>query len=269
MPAPLKEALVRETARRGTNVNDLAAGILAEQFGVPFTPTGRRRKVLAGSSPVLLLRVPEELKDEIHAEASRRDTNANDVILAALTDGLGIPPVSNRKDTMAETNGQERTARAEGQGARRDHRRRQLRQLPPPGRRVLQGRQGRSVRPGPHARRPRRLSHLGHRVHRRLRRRQGQGRRRPRRRDLGASERHDQVRQRSEDRDQGLARHDARRDRQVPRTGRREGARPDRRRRSASSGRPAPTSSSTTSPSAPRQRRSGTPRRSSRPAARW
>jgi myo-inositol-1-phosphate synthase len=105
MPAPLKGALVRETARRGSNVNDVAAGILADSFDVSYRPSGRRRKVLAGSSPVLLLRVPQELKDEIHAEASRRDTNANDVILAALTDGLGIPRVSNRKDTMAETNG--------------------------------------------------------------------------------------------------------------------------------------------------------------------
>ena len=83
----------------------MAAGILADSFDVAYQPSGRRRKVLAGSSPVLLLRVPQKLKDEIHAEASRRDTNANDVILAALTDGLGIPRVSNRKDTMAETNG--------------------------------------------------------------------------------------------------------------------------------------------------------------------
>ena len=37
MPRPLKGALVRETARRGSNVNDVAAGILAESFGVPFT----------------------------------------------------------------------------------------------------------------------------------------------------------------------------------------------------------------------------------------
>ncbi len=105
MPAPLKGALVRETARRGSNVNDVAAGILAESFDVSYQPSGRRRKVLAGSSPVLLLRVPPELKDEIHAEAARSGANANDVILAALTDGLGIPRVSNRKDTMAETNG--------------------------------------------------------------------------------------------------------------------------------------------------------------------
>ena len=105
MPAPLKEALVRETARRDSNVNDVAAGILAERFAVPYEPSGRRRKVLAGGSPVVLLRVPQELKDEIHAEASRGGTNANDVILAALTEGLGIPHVSKRKDTMAETNG--------------------------------------------------------------------------------------------------------------------------------------------------------------------
>ncbi len=107
MPAPLKEALVRETARRGSNVNDVAAGILAEEFGVDYVPSGRRRKVLAGSSPVLLLRVPQELKDKIHAEASRRGSNANDVILAALADGLGVPSVSNRKgkEPMASTNG--------------------------------------------------------------------------------------------------------------------------------------------------------------------
>jgi myo-inositol-1-phosphate synthase len=112
MPAPLKAALVRETARRNSNVNDVAAGILADNFGVPYLPSGRRRKVLAGSSPVLLLRVPQELKDEIHAWAAHTGANANDVILAALTDGLGIPRVSNRKDTMAETNGSKNGARS-------------------------------------------------------------------------------------------------------------------------------------------------------------
>jgi myo-inositol-1-phosphate synthase len=107
MPAPLKEALVRQTARRESNVNDVAAGILADEFNVAYIPSGRRRKVLAGSSPVLLLRVPQELKDEIHAEASRRDSNANDLILAALADGLGVPAQSNRKgrELMASTNG--------------------------------------------------------------------------------------------------------------------------------------------------------------------
>jgi myo-inositol-1-phosphate synthase len=109
MPAPLKAALVRETARRASNVNDVAGGLLADAFGVYHAPSGRRRKVLAGSSPVLLLRIPQELKDEIHAEASRRHTNANDVILAALADGLGVPAQSNRKGRkpMASTNGKQ------------------------------------------------------------------------------------------------------------------------------------------------------------------
>jgi myo-inositol-1-phosphate synthase len=107
MPAPLKEALVRETARTASNVNDVAVGILADAFDVEHVPSGRRRKVLAGTSPVLLLRVPQELKNAIHAEASRRGSNANDVILSALADGLGIPAQSNRKgrSLMASTNG--------------------------------------------------------------------------------------------------------------------------------------------------------------------
>jgi myo-inositol-1-phosphate synthase len=114
MPAPLKGALVRETARRSSNLNDVAVGILADKFGIRYIPTGRRRKVLAGGSPVILLRVPQELKDEIQAEASRRDSNANDVILSALADALGVPAQSNRKGRklMASQNGSKNGTRA-------------------------------------------------------------------------------------------------------------------------------------------------------------
>jgi myo-inositol-1-phosphate synthase len=114
MPASLKRALVRDAARRRSNVNDVAAGILAAEFGVDYAPSGRRRKVLAGGSPVVLLRVPQELKDEIQAEASRRDSNANDVILATLADGLGVPSASNRegRELMATRNGSKNGARS-------------------------------------------------------------------------------------------------------------------------------------------------------------
>jgi myo-inositol-1-phosphate synthase len=115
MPPALKQALVREAARLDSNVNDVAVGILTGAFGVPHVPSGRRRRVLAGSSPVVLLRAPQELKDEIQAEAARTGANANDVILAALADGLGVPPAgrrSTRKDTMATTNGSKNGARA-------------------------------------------------------------------------------------------------------------------------------------------------------------
>jgi myo-inositol-1-phosphate synthase len=114
MPASLKRALVREAARLDSNVNDVAAVTLAKRYGVPYEPSRRRRRVLAGSSPVILLRVPQELKDEIHAEASRTGAHANDVILAALADGLGVPrtSASKRKDTMASTNGSQNGRRS-------------------------------------------------------------------------------------------------------------------------------------------------------------
>jgi myo-inositol-1-phosphate synthase len=116
-PFSLKEALVRETARRGASLNDVAVGMLADTFDVEYVPTNRRSP-LPGASPVVLLRMPEELKDAIQAEAFRSGSNTNDVILSALADGLGVPFESNRrrsvpfgggrrKDTppMAETNG--------------------------------------------------------------------------------------------------------------------------------------------------------------------
>jgi myo-inositol-1-phosphate synthase len=114
MPSSLKQALVRETARQRSNLNDVAAGLLAKTFGVEYAPTRRSRKVLAGASPVVLLRVPQELKDEIQAEASRSGAHANDVILAALADGLGVPAVSKRKEPMARTNGSKNGRRAKG-----------------------------------------------------------------------------------------------------------------------------------------------------------
>ena len=105
MPSSLKRALVREVARRGGNLNDFATGTLAERFGVPYTPTGRRSP-LAGASGVTLLRMPDALKASIDAEAARTDSHANDVILQVLADELGIPFKSNRrKEPMASTNG--------------------------------------------------------------------------------------------------------------------------------------------------------------------
>jgi myo-inositol-1-phosphate synthase len=105
MPRSLKGALVREVARRGGNLNDVAIGLLAEHFGVAYTPTGRRSP-LAGTSGAALLRMPIELKQRIEAEARRTDSNANEVILRALAEGLGLPLESRRrKEEMASTNG--------------------------------------------------------------------------------------------------------------------------------------------------------------------
>ena len=104
MPSSLKGALVRETARQDASLNDVAVGLLSDYFDVSFTPSGRKSP-LPGASPVVLLRVPVDLKHEIEAEARRAGKSANDVILGALADGLGLTFSKNRKGTMASQNG--------------------------------------------------------------------------------------------------------------------------------------------------------------------
>ena len=112
----MKDALIRETARRRVGLNDVAVGLLAQEFEVDFAPTGRKT-TLPGSSPVVLLRMPEKLKREIQAEAFRSASSTNDVIVRTLAERLGIPHdtasrrsalsrADRRKDTpMAEQNG--------------------------------------------------------------------------------------------------------------------------------------------------------------------
>src|SRR6478672_232329 len=106
MPSSLKGALVRETARLGTSLNEVAVAILAAAGGVPYQPTGRRSP-LPGASPVVLLRVPAELKHELEAEARRSQSNVNDIIVRALADALAVPLPQRRKESqaMATSNG--------------------------------------------------------------------------------------------------------------------------------------------------------------------
>jgi hypothetical protein len=87
--------------------------MLADAFGVDVTPTNRRSP-LPGSSPVVLLRMPEELKSAIQAEAFRLGSNTNDVILAAFADELGVPFQSNRQSNR-------RRSVPFGGGRRKDH----------------------------------------------------------------------------------------------------------------------------------------------------
>ena len=50
MPPAIKRALVREVARRGSNLNDVAVELLAERHGVQFSGSGRRRRVVPGAA---------------------------------------------------------------------------------------------------------------------------------------------------------------------------------------------------------------------------
>jgi len=105
MPAKLKRRLADEVARTGSNLNDVAVGMLASRFGVPFKPSGRQAAA-PGESGDVVLRMPPELSAKLKRRASERRGNTNDLILDTLASGLGVStPRQRRKDTMASTNG--------------------------------------------------------------------------------------------------------------------------------------------------------------------
>src|ERR671926_389947 len=103
MPRELKQRLAEEVARRGGNLNDVAVGLLASRYAVPFEPSGRAAAARSEGRSVLL-RMPPELKQKLSARAAERKRNVNDLIVETLSERLG-------KDTMTSSNG--KAARAE------------------------------------------------------------------------------------------------------------------------------------------------------------
>jgi myo-inositol-1-phosphate synthase len=102
MPGELKEKLAEEVARVGASLNDVAVGILAARFAVPFEPSGRK-----GSSPKakgdVLLRMPEALKEKLQTRASERGRGTNDLIVEIL--GERLNPAAPGKERMPSRNG--------------------------------------------------------------------------------------------------------------------------------------------------------------------
>jgi myo-inositol-1-phosphate synthase len=97
MPGELKRLLSDEVRRSGRSLNDVAVGILASRFAVPFEPSGRPGKT-PGRSGAVLLRMPAELKETLSARAAQRKRKLNDLIIETLSQRLG-------KEPMASTNG--------------------------------------------------------------------------------------------------------------------------------------------------------------------
>src|SRR6266480_1949164 len=103
MPDALKRLLSDEVRRSGSSLNDVAVGILASRFAVPFDPSGRPGRS-PGRSGTVLLRMPAELKDTLAARAAQRKRNVNDLIVETLFERLG-------KELMASSNGKNGKAR--------------------------------------------------------------------------------------------------------------------------------------------------------------
>jgi myo-inositol-1-phosphate synthase len=100
MPTRLKQTLAREVEARRSNLNDVAVGVLASRFAVPFEASGRRA---ASRSPKgdVLLRMPLELKEKLARRARERRRTVNHLIVETLLERFD----ESRKDSMASTNG--------------------------------------------------------------------------------------------------------------------------------------------------------------------
>jgi myo-inositol-1-phosphate synthase len=104
MPGELKERLAAEVADRRSNLNDIAVGILASRFAVPFEPTGRKGSPPKGAGDVLL-RMPAELKERLQQRATERRTTTNELINEMLAERLGAPAERRTTKHMSATNG--------------------------------------------------------------------------------------------------------------------------------------------------------------------
>src|SRR5688572_17444978 len=88
MPSPLKRRVAREVDRTRGYMNDDVLRILSERYGDHVSPSGRRGTA-PGASGVVVLRMPDELKRALKAEAKQNGTTTNDVIVRALQSALG------------------------------------------------------------------------------------------------------------------------------------------------------------------------------------
>jgi myo-inositol-1-phosphate synthase len=104
MPGELKERLTAEVSRAGSGLNDIAVGILADRFAVPFEPSGRKGTPPKGRGDVLL-RMPGALKDKLQTRAAERGRRTNDLIVEILAERLGVAGSASRKERMTTTDG--------------------------------------------------------------------------------------------------------------------------------------------------------------------
>jgi myo-inositol-1-phosphate synthase len=104
MPGELKERLAAEVSSSGRSLNDVAVGILASRFAVPFEPSGRKGTPPKGRGDVLL-RMPGALKEKLQTRAAERGRRTNDLIVEILAERLEVAGLSRRKERMSAKNG--------------------------------------------------------------------------------------------------------------------------------------------------------------------
>jgi hypothetical protein len=89
VPPALKDALMDEAERRGTNMNDVAVAVLAEAYGIPFVPTGKASPGWTDST-TMGFGMPRRLRKRLNEKAARQETTATALMLDTLLDHFGL-----------------------------------------------------------------------------------------------------------------------------------------------------------------------------------
>jgi len=89
----VRAALVEDAEATGIGVNERAALILAETYGVPMEPSGRKpRETSDLDVGHMLLRLPGELATRIRLHSVERGVPLRVIILRALAAHYALPP---------------------------------------------------------------------------------------------------------------------------------------------------------------------------------
>lgn len=89
IPPRLKGKIARRADKDNSNMNDVLGAILADSYGLPFTPTGSRR-VKPGASARVLLELPDDLKAAIKAQAQDEDDTLRNVAMRIICSAFGV-----------------------------------------------------------------------------------------------------------------------------------------------------------------------------------
>lgn len=97
VPDGIRAAVEADAAKRNLSVNAVVTAILAQLYGVPYTPPAYPYTE-AGASDDWLVRMPDELRSAIRAHArSLAQGSQRGCILRALAAHYGLPEVSPRR----------------------------------------------------------------------------------------------------------------------------------------------------------------------------
>jgi hypothetical protein len=91
IPPRLKGKIAKRVADRKSSLNDVLVGILADHFGVAFSPSGRTAAAEINEHPNPVLRVPVELKRRIDVEAATRGESIRNVVVEIFADAFDEP----------------------------------------------------------------------------------------------------------------------------------------------------------------------------------